>query len=70
MSLVKGIPGGSVGKESACNAGDRGQSLDHEDHSEKGMAQLNPLFLPGEFHEQRSLAGYSPWGRKDLDLTE
>ena len=29
-----------------------------------------PVFLPGEFHEQRSLAGYSPWGRKDLDLTE
>jgi len=26
--------------------------------------------LPGEFHEQRSLAGYSPWGCIDLDITE
>ena len=29
-----------------------------------------PVFLPGKFHGQRSLAGYSPWGRKELDLTE
>ena len=27
-------------------------------------------FLPGEFHGQRSLAGYSPWGHKDLNTTE
>ena len=29
-----------------------------------------PLFLPGEFHEQRSLEGYSPWDRKESDTTE
>ena len=29
-----------------------------------------PVFLPGEFHGQRSLAGYSPWGHKELDTTE
>ena len=29
-----------------------------------------PVFLPGEFHGQRSLAGYSPWGRKESDTTE
>ena len=29
-----------------------------------------PEFLPGEFHGQRSLAGYSPCGRKKLDTTE
>ena len=29
-----------------------------------------PVFLPGEFHGQGSLAGYSPWGRKDSDTTE
>ena len=28
------------------------------------------VFLPGEFYEQRSLAGYSPWGRKESDTTE
>ena len=27
-------------------------------------------FLPEEFHVQRSLAGYSPWGRNELDMTE
>ena len=26
--------------------------------------------MPGEFHGQRSLAGYSPWGRKELDTTK
>ena len=29
-----------------------------------------PVFLPGEFHGQRSLAGYSPWGCKESDMTE
>ena len=29
-----------------------------------------PIFLPGESHGQRSLAGYSPWGRKESDMTE
>ena len=32
--------------------------------------QLTPVFLPGEFHGQRSLEGYSPWGCKELDTTE
>jgi len=26
--------------------------------------------FPGEFHGQRSLVGYSPWGQKELDMTE
>ena len=29
-----------------------------------------PIFLPGESHGRRSLAGYSPWGRKESDTTE
>ena len=32
--------------------------------------QPTPVFLPGEFHRQRSLVGYSPWDRKELDTTE
>ena len=28
------------------------------------------VFLPGEFHRQRSLSGYNPWGCKELDTTE
>ena len=29
-----------------------------------------PVFLPGESHGQRNLAGYSPRGYKELDMTE
>ena len=29
-----------------------------------------PVFLPGEFHGQRGLAGYSPWVFKEPDTTE
>ena len=29
-----------------------------------------PVFLPGKFHGQRSLAGYSPWGHKGSDTTQ
>jgi len=43
------------------------QSLGWEDPLEKGMA---PVFWPREFHGQRNLAGYSPWGRKGMDITE
>jgi len=32
--------------------------------------QPTPVFLLGEFHGQRSLVGYSPWGHKQLDTTE
>ena len=32
--------------------------------------QPTPVFLPGESHGQRSLAGCSPWGLKELDITE
>ena len=32
--------------------------------------QPTPIFLPGESHGQRSLAGYSPWSHKESDMTE
>ena len=32
--------------------------------------QPSPVFLPEEFHGQRSLVGYSPWGLKESDMTE
>ena len=32
--------------------------------------QPTPVFLPGESHRQRSLAGYSLWGHKESDRTE
>ena len=43
------------------------RSLGWEDPPEKGMV---PLFLSGEFHGQRNLASYSPWGFKELNTTE
>ena len=57
-----GFPGGPVSKESACNAGDLG--------SVPGSEGSTPVFLPGDSHGQRSLAGYSPWGHKESDTTE
>ena len=44
-------------------------SLAQEDPLEEEMA-AHSVFLPGKFHGQRSLAGYSPWGRKESDMTE
>ena len=32
--------------------------------------QPTPVFLPGEFHGQRSREGYSPWDCKESDTTE
>ena len=36
----------------------------------RGKKLLTLVFWPGEFHGQRSLAGYSPWGRKESNMTE
>ena len=47
----------------------RVQSLGEEDPLEKEW-QPTPVFLPGEFHGQRSLVGSSPWGHTELDTTE
>ena len=45
-------------------------SLDGADPLEKHEWQLTLVFLPGEFHGQRSLTGYSRWDHKELDTTE
>ena len=57
-------PGGSEGKALACNAADRARSVGWEDPLEKEMATCS---LPGKSHGQRSLVGYSAWGRKESD---
>ena len=54
-----GFPGGSDGKKSACSAG----GLGWEDPLERKQL-LTPVYWPGEFHGQRSLMGYSPWGHR------
>ena len=45
------------------------RSLSQEDPWRREW-QPTPVFLPGEFHGQRSPAGYSPWGHKKSDTTE
>ena len=35
-----------------------------------GVWQPTPVFLPGKSNGQESLVGYSPWGCKELDMTE
>ena len=54
------------------NAGDAGDEF----HPWVGKSprrrawQSTPVFLPGEFHGQRSLVGYSPWGCTESDTTK
>ena len=67
--ILLGFPGGSDGKESACSAGDQGSIPGSERFSRREW-QSTPVFLPGQFHGQRSLAGHSLWGHKESDMTK
>ena len=62
-AVVKYLPA------STGDTGDMVQSLGQEEPLEEGMA-TSLVFLPGEFHGQRSLAGDSPWGCKESDTAE
>ena len=69
LMAALGFPGGSAGQESACNAGDPGSisSLGRSPGGGHGKPlQYSCLENP---HGQRSLAGYSPWGSKELETT-
>ena len=61
-------------KNPPANVGDAGdKGLIPESGRSPGEGNGNPftpVFLPRESHGQRSLAGYSPQGRKELDVTE
>ena len=45
------------------------RSLGQEDPWKRAWLHT-PIFLLEEFHGQKSLVGFSPWGRKELDTTE
>ena len=67
---LKGFPGGLAGKESTCNTGDLGPIPGLR--RSPGGGHGNPLqcsWLQNP-HGQRSLLGYTPWGHKELDMTE
>ena len=66
----KQITSGSDGKESACSEGYLGLIPGSGRSPEEGNGNPLQIFLPGESHGQRSLAGYSPWGCKEVDMTE
>ena len=65
-----GIPGGSDGKESTCNAEDLGSIPELERSPGGGQGKPFQYFCLEKPHGQRSLAGYTPWGHKELDATE
>ena len=67
-NLYMSFLGGSVGKESAFRRHGFDSWVGKIPWSRKW--QPTPLFLPGVFHGQRSLSAYSPWGPKELDMTE
>ena len=73
LKLHLGFPGGAGGKEHACQC--RRHKRHRFDHwvgkiPWRRAQQPTPVFLLGESHGQRSLVGYSPWGRKEWDMTE
>ena len=60
--IINNFPGGSKVKASASNAGEPG--------SIPGSGRSPREFLPGKYHGQRNLVGYSSWGYKELNTTE
>ena len=65
-----GFPGGSDGKESACNVGDSG-SIPWSGRSpgERNGYSLQYSCLENSM-DRGTLAGYSLWGRKESETTE
>ena len=57
-----GFLGGSDGKESVYNAGDPVSSPGSGRSPWRREWLPTPVFMPGEFHGQRILVAYSPWG--------
>ena len=65
--MFKGFPSGASGKASVNR---RGFDSWIGKIPWRSAWQPAPVFLPGESHGHRSLAGYSPWCSKESDLTE
>ena len=72
LVTLEGFPGGSDGKDLPAMQETHVQSLGQEYSLEKGMREIRPIpvFLPGEFHGQRNLAGDSVWGHKESETAE
>ena len=73
MEMSQGFPGNTTGKEPICQCRGCKKLKFHPWVRKvpwKRTGQPAPVFSPGKFHGQRSLAAYSPWGCKELDMTE
>ena len=73
LHKTKGFPGSSVGKESACSAGDTGDTglIPGLERSSRGGNDNPPQYSSlKQSHGQRNLVGHSPWDRKESDTTE
>ena len=70
LYIKQGFSGGSVGKQPICNAGLVGSIPGSGRPPWRKVWQPTSVFLPGKYHGQRSLVGYSPWGRSQRDMTE
>ena len=68
--MNQGFPGSSAGKESACMCGRPEFNPWVGKVSWRRERLPTPVFWPVEFHGQRSMAGYSPWGCKESNTTE
>ena len=68
MVNQKGFPGGSVVKNSPANIGDSGLILGSGKSPGRRNGNIPQYSCLGNSHGQRSF-GYSPWGRKELDMT-
>ena len=67
IKLYKSFPHGTSGKEHACRCRRYKRCGSNPWMGKipwRRAWQPTPVFLPGESHGQRSLAGYSPWGRR------
>ena len=64
------LPTWLSGKEATCQCRRRGFGPWVEKTSLEWEMAPTPVFLPEKFHGQRSPAGYSPWGPKELAMTE
>ena len=66
ISEAVGFPGGSGIKNLPVSAGDAGAIPGSGIYSGKGKWKPTPVFLPGKYHGQRKLVGYSPRGHKKV----
>jgi len=64
-----GFPGGPAVKNLPADAGDVGSVPGLGKTPWRRKWQPTPVFLPGEFHGQRSPPGYRPWGLKRVQAT-